>query len=270
MSKQVALLEKQDGLGIITLNRPEVFNALDAELLTLLPKLLDETDKDKAVRAVIITGAGDGFCSGADMKKLLAKQLEKPPVMETMFGDALRGESAVLAMAVQIRNMGKPVIAAINGVAVGGGFCLALMCDIRIASEKARFGMAFVQRGLVPDAGGTYYLPRLVGWGHACELILTGDMIDAKEAERIGVVNRVVPHQELMKATKELAAKMASNPPLAVKAAKQALYHGLIETDLPTHLNYEVFLNAILTQTEDYEEGVKSFLEKRKPSFKGK
>jgi len=270
MDNKVVLLEKQDGLAIITLNRPEVYNALNAELIEQLPKLIDEADRDEATRVVIITGVGNGFCSGADVRQLLAKQLENPPLMETVYGEVLRGKSSPMSMAVQMRNMGKPVIAAINGVAAGAGLSIALACDIRIASDKARFSMAFVRRGIIPDTGGTYYLPRLVGTARACELILTGDMIGAEEAERIGMVNRVVPHQELMKATKELGMKLVNNPPLAIKAAKQAIYHGLVAADLETHLNYELFTNGILTQTEDYEEGVKSFLEKREPSFKGR
>ena len=166
--------------------------------------------------------------------------------------------------------MDKPVIGAINGIALGAGLSVATACDLRIASERAQFCMAFILRGLVPDCGGTFFFPKLIGSAKACELSLTGDTIDAKEAERIGLVNKVVPHEELMKVTEELATKLVNRPPIAIRYAKRAIYRGLTEADLSSHLDYEVSLNSMCNNTEDFKEGVRSFLEKREPVFKGR
>jgi len=166
--------------------------------------------------------------------------------------------------------MDKPVIAAVNGVAAGAGFGVALACDIRIAAEEARFSLIFVRRGLIPDCGSTYNLPRVVGMSRACEMAFTGDLMDAREAERIGLVSRVVKAEALMKVTRELAQRIASGPRVAVQLAKRALYRGAIETDLATQSDYELYLQSMCFQTEDFKEGVTSFLEKREPKFKGR
>ena len=269
MSYKTITLEKEDGIAILTLNRPETLNAWNSEMQTDAVAAIEEVEQDNAAKVLIITGAGRAFSSGGDVRQELA-QLGKVPLMETTIGRVVLGGSTVVAVVLKIANLGKPVIAAVNGVAAGGGFSVALGCDIRIASEEAQFSMAFVRRGLIPDTGGTYFLPRLAGLGHASRLVFTGDTIDAREAERIGIVDKVVPHPDLMKVTKELAGRIAKNPPVAVRLAKKALHQGLIEPDLASHLNYEIYANALLSGTEDFREGVESFLEKREPTFKGK
>jgi 2-(1,2-epoxy-1,2-dihydrophenyl)acetyl-CoA isomerase len=166
--------------------------------------------------------------------------------------------------------MMKPVIAAVNGVAAGGGMGLAAACDMRIASDKARFSTVFIKRGVIPDCAATFTLPRLVGMARACELVLKGNVIDAAEAERIGLVNKVVPHDELMSATREFANEIAQNPPIAVGLAKAALYRGMSETDIGGQEDYEAYIQNALMATEDFQEGIAAFFEKREPVFKGK
>lgn len=170
---------------------------------------------------------------------------------------------------VLLQKFEKPVIASVNGVAVGGGLDLACACDVRIASDRARFAEVFIRRGLIPAMGGTFFLPRLVGLDKACLMIWTGDMVDAKEAERIGLVTMVVPHDELETATREIAEKLAKGPPLAIKRAKRAIYDGL-DMDLETTLDYVGKLVRELWETEDHKEGARAFVEKREPLFKGK
>jgi 2-(1,2-epoxy-1,2-dihydrophenyl)acetyl-CoA isomerase len=165
--------------------------------------------------------------------------------------------------------MDQPVIAAVNGHAVGAGCDLALACDIRIASDRAKFGAVYTTLGYVPDVGATYFFPRLVGVARACELIFTGDIIDAREAERIGLVNRVVPHYQLEEETKKLATRLAKGATLAIAMAKNAIYRGL-NIDLATELDYEGYLASVSLHTEDLKEGLEAFIEKRKPNFKGK
>jgi enoyl-CoA hydratase/carnithine racemase len=164
----------------------------------------------------------------------------------------------------------KPVIAAINGVVAGGGMSFAMACDIRIASDRARFSQIFVKRGIIPDNGSTWLLPRLVGMAKACELIWTGDIIDAAEGERIGLVSRVVPHDDLLSVVRELATRIASGPPITVQLAKHALYQGALTTDLHSQMELELHHNAICSTTEDRKEGMRAFIEKREPIFKGK
>lgn len=171
-------------------------------------------------------------------------------------------------MIMAFRQIEKPVIAAINGAAVGAGCSIAMACDIRIASEKAKLGLVFVKRGLHPDMGGSYLLPRLVGAGRACEMIFTGKIIDAREADRIGLVNRVVPPEKVMEEARALAEEIARGPSIPIGMSKVAIYKGL-ESDLESMLDYEAFAQAICSQTEDAKEGVESFLEGRDPVFKG-
>jgi 2-(1,2-epoxy-1,2-dihydrophenyl)acetyl-CoA isomerase len=184
--------------------------------------------------------------------------------------DELSNRQGIVAVAYQLRQMDRPVIAAINGVAAGGGFGLALACDIRIASDQARFSQIFVKRGLVPDTGSTYFLPRIVGTEKACELMFRGNVIDAYEAQRLGIVSRVVPHEELMNEVMALAKELASGAPIALGLTKRALYKGASEIDLASQMDFELYLNSLLFGTEDFKEGVMSFLEKREPRFLGR
>jgi 2-(1,2-epoxy-1,2-dihydrophenyl)acetyl-CoA isomerase len=231
--------------------------------------------EDKAVRAVIITGAGKYFSTGIDLNMFtnpekLVGDKEDEPIRAPAQDDKTYGRGTIIGGLIRIRSMSKPVIAAINGPVTGAAFSMALGCDIRIASDRARFSMVFVKRGIVPDTGGSFTLPRLVGPARACELILTGDAINAAEADRIGLVNRVVPHDELMKAAKELAQRIAKNPPLAVAMAKADLYKAMEEKDIIKQMKREEKSQEVLLNTEDFQESAAAFMEKREPVFKGK
>jgi enoyl-CoA hydratase len=254
------IYEKKDNIGVLTVNRPDKLNALSNELTEELQHLLDEIEKDVDLRVVVITGAGDkAFVAGADINELVER-------------DALKGRDVSRfrqALFARIENLPVPVIAAVNGYALGGGLELALACNIRIASEKAQFGAPEVKLGIIPGDGGTQRLPRLVGLGRAMELVLTGDFIDAQEAHRIGLVNRVVSPDELMESVMTLAKKIASRPPLAVKYAKEAVNRSQ-EGDTASGYALESYLHALACTTEDKKEGVAAFLEKRKGKFKGK
>ena len=254
------IYEKSDNVGVLTVNRPDKLNALSNELTEELLQILDTVEKDVDLRVLVITGAGDkAFVAGADIKELV----ERDAVMGR---DVSRSRQALFA---RIENLPVPVIAAVNGYALGGGLELALACNIRIASEKAQFGAPEVKLGIIPGDGGTQRLPRLVGLGRAMEMVLTGDFIDALEAHRIGLVNRVVPHEELMENVMALAKKIASRPPLAVQYAKEAVNRSQ-EGDTASGYALESYLHALACTTEDKTEGVAAFLEKRKGDFKGK
>jgi enoyl-CoA hydratase len=254
------LYEKRDGIATITINRPQAMNALNDETVQELLLRLEDAEKDENVRVIVITGAGEkAFCAGLDLKPM--RDINVIEAVET----SRRGQKLTLA----IEEVGKPVIAAINGYALGGGLELAMACDIRIVSEKARIGQPEVNVGLIPGWGGTQRLPRLVGKGIAKELIFTGKLIDAKTAERIGLVNVVVPSDELMSTVEELTKVIMSKPPIAIRLAKE-LINSSIETDQGTGLVHEAEAFGILSSTEDYREGVSAFIEKRKPEYKGK
>ena len=254
------IYEKKDTIGILTINRPDKLNALSNELTEELQKFLDEVEKDSDLRVLVVTGAGDkAFVAGADINELV----ERDAIMGR---DVSRFRQDLFA---RIENLPIPVIAAVNGYALGGGLELALACNIRIASEKAQFGAPEVKLGIIPGDGGTQRLPRLVGLGRAMELVLTGDFIDAPEAHRIGLVNRVIPHEELMENVMALAKKIASRPPLAVKYAKDAVNRSQ-EGDTASGYALESYLHALACTTEDKKEGVTAFLEKRKGDFKGR
>jgi len=260
MTYQNLVLDRSGGVATITINRPQRLNALSVDTVHEMMAVLTETNADPAVRAVVITGAGDAFCAGADLKD--APDRMTPEVAYDIVG-------LYLDYVLAIRNVDKPVVASVNGVAMGGGCCTALACDIRIASERARFGLAFVNIGISgADMGATYLLPRLVGYGCACELLMTGEPIDAHEAHRIGLVNRVVPHDELAAATQAMAQQLASRPPLGLKFTKRALYNGL-DRDMKAEFDYEHFSQLACLLARDYEEGRRAFLEKRKPQFTG-
>jgi 2-(1,2-epoxy-1,2-dihydrophenyl)acetyl-CoA isomerase len=246
---------KENGAGYITLNRPKVLNAWSDQLLDELIQLLDEIAQYPEVKVVVLTGEGRAFSVGADHKEAAVFKYA-PPGVEDWMADRSR-------IPIKLRSLPKPVIASINGIATGGAVNLALACDIIIASEEARFSQIFVNIGVHPDTGGTYFLPRLVGVARAMELFLTGRFIDAKEAERIGMINKVVPAEKLE------AESLARGPTLSYKMIKQSVYQGLT-TDLETALRREGDCQAVCLTSEDCKEGLKAFLEKRKPEFKGK
>jgi enoyl-CoA hydratase len=259
MNYENIIYEKEDGFAIITLNRPNRKNALNLKLMEELLNALGEIEEDGEVKTVIITGAGDAFAAGADIAMFDA--LTSP----IKAWELSQGRNPVH----EIERSNKPYIAAVNGLALGGGCELALACDLRIASDKAIFGQPEVNLGLLPGAGGTQRLPRLIGVTKAKEMLFTGDPIDAKEAFRIGLVNRVVDGKSLMDEAKKIAKKIASKPPIALKVIKSVVNRGL-NTDIESALKYEVDGFAILFSTRDREEGIKAFLEKRRPQFRGK
>ncbi len=264
MDYQGIIYTKEEGIATITLNRPERMNAFSPEMQDSIYKAIDDAAEDNNVRVLVLTGTGRAFCTGADVKAMADK------ASQSNSEEVAKGpEVQRIPLYVLLHQFEKPVIAAINGIAVGGGFDLALGCDIRIASDKATFAEIFIRRGLIPAAGGVYFLPRLVGMDKALQLIWTGDMIDAKEAERIGLVTMVVPHEELGNATRELAEKLAKGAPLAINKSKKALYVGL-ENSLQATLDYASGINKELMATEDHKEGARAFVEKRAPIFKGR
>lgn len=254
------LFESVDGIGLVTINRPKALNALNAATIHELDRMFAELAQDDAVQVVILTGSGDkSFVAGADITE-----------MQCM--SAMEGRNwSKLAQAVfnKIENLPKPVIAAINGYALGGGCEICMACDIRIASEKAKFGQPEVSLGIPPGFGGTQRLPRLIGKGRAKELLFTGDMIDAAEAYRIGLANRVVSPEALISAAKEMAQKIMSRAPLAVQVCKAAVNEGL-DTDLETGVAYEAEVFGLCFATEDQKEGMSAFVNKRKANFTGK
>ena len=254
------IYEKKENIGVLTINRPEKLNALSNELMEELEMFLEDLENDRELRVLVITGAGEkAFVAGADIQELVDR-------------DALAGKRVSRTrqrIFSRIENLPIPVIAAVNGFALGGGLELALACSIRICSERAKFGAPEVKLGIIPGDGGTQRLPRLVGLGRAMAMILTGDFIDALEAYRIGLVNQVVPHDGLMEQAMALAKKIASRPPLAVRFAKEAVNRSQ-GRDAASGYALESSLHALTCATEDKKEGVKAFLEKRKGTFKGK
>jgi len=257
---QTLIYEKKENIGVLTINRPQRMNAISNELTSELKKFLDEIENDDELRVLVITGAGDkAFVAGADINELVDR--------DALIGRRVSRQRQEIFS--RIENLHVPAIAAINGYALGGGLELALACSIRVCSDKAQFGAPEVKLGIIPGDGGTQRLPRLVGLGRAMEMILTGDFIDAEEAYRIGLVNKIVPHEQLMEKAMELAKKIASRPPLAVRYAKETVNRSL-EGSTVSGFALESFLHALSCTTEDKKEGVSAFLEKRKGKFKGR
>lgn len=275
MAYKALNVENEGPIRIITLNRPDVGNSFDLMLGLEFDYEIKQVSEDRDIRVVIITGAGKHFSTGTDLSMWAAPERHTgddagiqdllPSVEDETFG-----KGTAVASVIRIRNMPKPVIAAVNGTAAGLGLAVALGCDIIIASDRARFSMAFVKRGVAPDTGASFNLSRLVGPQMACELTFTGDTIDAAEAARIGMVGRVVPHDELMNEAKDLAGRIAKNPPLAVGIAKSQLYQGTEEMDMIRHMKLEVETMGRLMGTEDFIEAATAFIEKRQPVFKGR
>ncbi|MFC1990207.1 enoyl-CoA hydratase/isomerase family protein [Chloroflexota bacterium] len=265
MTYEDLLLEKEDGIITITLNNPEKLNAITAKMRVNLPLVVDEIAKDDKVRVVIITGAGRGFCSGADVNWQAARISEKPTGVSRH--TLLQAPGSFVTI---FPKLNKPVIAAVNGVATGAGFGIALACDIRIASTTAKFGALQMARALLPGAGLTHFLPNIVGPSKALEIFFTGELTSAEEAERLGIVSRVVPPDELMKVTRELAAKIVQQAPIPVELTKKIVWSGLFD-NLSRQLELETGYQRICQPSEDHRESVRAFLEKRPPpQFKGR
>ena len=268
MTYESIILEVDEGVATLTLNRPDKLNALDPALLHESSTVIRKLNDDDEVKVLIITGAGRAFCSGADLTgPVSGTSLDQPGI-----GRRERLESFVSFgwLIRQIDGFAKPAIAAINGIVAGGGLGVALACDIRIASEEARFSSIFVRRGMVADCGTTFYLPRVVGMAKALELMWTGDIIDAHKAERLGLVSRLVPADDLMKVTKEFALRLARGPSVSIELQKRLAYDGLKADSVLSQMVQEDFAQHVCGQTEDVKEGRQSFIEKREPRFKGR
>ena len=254
------LLERDGAVAMVTINRPKVLNALNSQTIDELRRVILELKADDEIRAIVLTGSGEkSFVAGADINELAVQT----PV--TGREHALSGQHVFDLL----ENMGKPVIAAINGFALGGGCELAMACTLRLAADTARLGQPEISLGLIPGYAGTQRLPRLVGKGKAMELILTGTPIAADEAQRIGLVNRVVPAADLMKAAKELAAQLAKSAPIAMRYIINAVNKG-VAMPFAEACQYEATLFGLVASTEDMREGTRAFLEKRKAEFKGR
>lgn len=261
------LYDVADGIATITLNRPERLNAFDDLMLTEWLDAIERSDADGDVRAIILTGAGRGFCSGMDV----AHEVSGEGVLQTQETVAERRHSLrnrVHPIPRALIQLEKPYIAAVNGAAVGAGMDMASMADIRFASERARFGMAYVRMGLIPGDGGAWSLPRIVGTAKALELIWSGELFDAREALRIGYVSAVHPPEELVERTREFTLKIASGPATAIQLAKKLVYRSASLT-FDEHLDFAQMAMTLAQSTEDAKEGPRAFTEKRPPNFKG-
>ena len=261
------LYEKSDHVARITLNRPERLNAISMAMLEGLHDALADADRDTTVRVVILTGAGRGFCSGLDLKDAMAGTGIGGAGALAPGGGAAHFGTRQLPTVV-LHEIDTPVICALNGPAAGYGLDLALGCDLRLMADDTKLLPGFAKRGIVPESGGTWYLPRLVGWAKACEIGFLADDIGAARALELGLVNAVVPAAELMEEAQRWAAKIATNAPLAIRAMKRLYRHGLSE-DFSSHSHHVLMQLLLLFRSQDFQEGLLSFLEKRPPAFSG-
>ncbi|WP_091836694.1 enoyl-CoA hydratase-related protein [Marininema halotolerans] len=261
--EQTVLLTKEDGVGVITLNRPHLFNAFNTQLNVDLLKAFKDVAKDPEVRAVVLTGAGKAFCSGQDLSDPAAIQVQGD---SPSLGDSVRKRYNPLILAMT--EMEKPIIAAVNGAAAGAGCSLALACDMRFVSDRAKFVEAFVRIGLAPDSGSSWFLPQLVGVGRAMELAMTGRDVGAEEAVQIGLANQLVPHDRLLEETLAFAKRLAQGPTRAIGLTKRAIYKAM-DTDIAGALEYEAQVQEIAGKSKDFLEGIASFVEKRPPQYRG-
>jgi len=261
MKEPHILYQTEEHIAKIIINRPEAKNAFSPEMITLWREALEKAQADQNIRVIVVTGKGDTFCSGGDIRDMAEGKLRSWDMKKFLWDGVHR---IVLAL----EDTDKPVIAAINGVAMGAGLDMAIMCDLRVCSDKAKMAESYIMMGVAPGDGGAYFLPRLVGIARALELLLTGKVIGAKEALDIGLVNRVVPHEKLMEETLSFAREIASKPPLAARMIKRAVYQAQ-RSDLRSHLDYISSQLALLSETRDHQEAARAFLEKRKPHFTG-
>lgn len=257
---ETIVYEVSEAVAVVTMNRPDKFNAFTGQMNREITEALKQAQKDPEVRCILLTGAGRAFNAGQDLGEVTGDS-------QVDFGGMLRNRYN--PMILQFQKTEKPIIAAINGVAAGAGMSMALACDIRLASDKASFVNAFVNIGLVPDSGGCYYLPRIVGIGKALELAFTGEKVSAEEALRIGLVNQVYPAERFQEEALAYARKLAMQPTRAIGLIKRTMLKGL-EMGLEETLQYEAFAQEAAGSTADYKEGVQAFLEKRAARFTGR
>lgn len=258
---ETILFEKRRGVATISLNRPKVLNAFDGRMHEEVRKALDEVADDDEVRAIVLRGEGRGFSAGADLAQIIESSDGDPDL-----GQYLRETYSRLV--TRMTAMEKPIIGALHGPVYGAGLGIALACDLRIAAESAKFSVAFIKIGLMPDAGVSFFLPRIVGLARAMEMSMLGEPVEAEEAQRIGLVNRVVPDDELVDAANALAGRLAAMPTRALGRIKQSLYAGF-ESDLETALESEAQGQTLCGYTNDHKEGVAAFFEKRAAKFTG-
>jgi len=262
--EKILLTEKKNGVGIITLNRPDKLNAFSDELTFQLQDALKEMEKDKDVRAIILTAAGRGFCAGQDLQsRSIAQEMGERPSL----GDSIRRRYNPIV--IKLRRIEKPIIAAVNGVAAGAGASIAFACDYRIVTDKVNFIQSFTKVGLIPDSGATFILTRLVGLTKAFELMLSAEKLSAQEALHLGIINKIVSEEDLMKEAMALAEKLAMGPTKAFGLTKRAVNRAVFD-DLEELLEYEASLQEIAGRSDDFAEGVKAFVEKRTPQYTGK
>jgi 2-(1,2-epoxy-1,2-dihydrophenyl)acetyl-CoA isomerase len=262
MTYQDIIYEKDSTVAIIALNRPNVLNAYTVKMVSEMGTALDDAAQDDRIRALIITGAGRGFCSGVDNRDPQPPRVGVP--------ETIKYKWRLYPVISRLRDYDKPVICAINGIAAGAGTALAMICDIRIASDKAQFLMVWARRGMVPDNGASYFLVRLIGLSKAYELTYSGDAIDAAEMKRIGLVSKVVPHNDLMSGAKALALHLSKGSPIATQLSKQLIRRSLMEKDLYMQMELEGNFQRMATGTEDFKEIAQVAKEKREPKFNGR
>lgn len=252
-------LQQKETLGIITLNRPEVFNSFNKEMALALQKTLDDYANDSSIRAILLTGNGRAFCAGQDLQEAIDDNgLEIKQIVDEHYNPIVK----------KLRSIKKPVVAAVNGVAAGAGANLALACDVVVAAKSSSFLQAFSKIGLVPDTGGTFNLPRIIGFQKASALMMLGDKVPAEEAEKMGMIYKVFPDEEFSTESEKLAMKLANMPTMALGYIKELLNQSMTNT-LDQQLEMEKDYQFNATETHDYKEGVQAFLEKRTPEFKG-
>jgi enoyl-CoA hydratase/carnithine racemase len=259
------LYEKTGAVARLTLNRPERLNAITVTMLERLTEALEEAERDDGVRVIVLTGAGRGFCSGLDLKDAAAGR----GLGGALQKGGVRHVSTRRLPTVVLHQIDTPTICALNGAAAGYGLDLALGCDLRVMSATAKLVPGFAKRAIVPESGGTWYLPRLVGWAKACEIGFLGDDLDAERALALGLVNTVVPPERLTDAVETWSAKIAANAPLAIRAMKRLYRHGLGE-DFEAHSHHVLMQLMQLVRSEDFGEGVTAFIERRAPQFTGR